>query len=55
MAELQVATVRSQVMFSLYTDFESFRSFKPGARHDGSLKGMLDQLVAWGTALKTLR
>jgi NAD(P)H-dependent FMN reductase len=30
MAEVQIATVRAQVMLSLYTDFEKFSIFKPG-------------------------
>jgi NAD(P)H-dependent FMN reductase len=55
MGELQVADVRAQVALSLYTDFENFTTFKPAAQHEGSLKAMLDQLVAWGGALKTVR
>ncbi|MGH6989984.1 MAG: NADPH-dependent FMN reductase [Stellaceae bacterium] len=55
MAETQVATVRAQVALSLFTDFENFRSFKPAAMHETYLKAMLDQLVAWGGALKHLR
>lgn len=55
MAEVQVATVRNQVALSLFTDFENFTTFKPDARHEKSLNSMLDQLVAWGGALKTLR
>ena len=55
MAEMQVATVRAQVMFSLMTDFENFSTFKPAAQHESSLKTMLDQLVSWGTALKGAR
>lgn len=55
MAEMQVATVRAQVMFSLMTDFENFSTFKPAAQHESSLKTMLDQLVSWGTALKGVR
>lgn len=55
MAELQVATVRSQVALSLFTDFENFSVFKPAALHQKSLKSMFDQLVAWGGAMKTLR
>ena len=54
MAEMQVATVRAQVMFSLMTDFENFSTFKPAAQHESSLKTLLDQLVSWGTALKTV-
>ena len=55
MAEVQVATVRNQVMLSLFTDFENFSTFKPDPRHEGSLAGMLDQLVGWAGALKSLR
>jgi NAD(P)H-dependent FMN reductase len=55
MAELQVATVRNQVMLSLFTDFEDFSVFKPHPRHEKSVNDMLDQLIAWGGAMKTLR
>lgn len=55
MGELQVADVRAQVMLSLYTDFENFSVFKPADRHEQSVNAMLDQVIAWGGALKTLR
>ena len=55
LAELQVATVRAQVMFSLSTEFENMQTFKPGPGKEAQLTTMLNQLVAWGTALKTLR
>jgi NAD(P)H-dependent FMN reductase len=55
MGELQVADVRSQVALSLFTDFENFKTFKPAALHDNSLKAMLDQLLAWSGALRRLR
>lgn len=55
MAEVQVATVRNQVMLSLFTDFENFSVFKPAAHHEQSVNGMLDQLVAWAGALQPLR
>lgn len=55
MAEVQVATVRNQVMFSLLTDFENFSTFKPAAHHEKSVNAMLDQLVAWAGALQPLR
>jgi len=54
-AELQIATVRAQVQLSLFTDFENFSAFKPAAVQEGALTAMLDQLVAWGTALRTVR
>lgn len=55
MGEVQVADVRAQVMLSLATDFENFSVFKPAARHEQAVGAMLDQVVAWGGALKTLR
>lgn len=55
MAEVQVATVRAQVLLSLAADFENYRDFKPGAQQQKALETMLDQLVAWGEALKALR
>lgn len=55
MGELQVADVRAQVMLSLYTDFENLTTFKPAAMHEKSVNTMLDQVTAWGGALKTLR
>jgi NAD(P)H-dependent FMN reductase len=55
MGELQVADVRAQVALSLFTDFENFTTFKPAPTHEKSVNTMLDQVIAWGTALKTLR
>ncbi|MGE5293590.1 MAG: NADPH-dependent FMN reductase [Solirubrobacterales bacterium] len=55
LAEVMVATVRQQVQLSLFTDFEDMSRFKPHPRNEESLNTMLDQLVAWGGALKTLR
>ncbi len=54
-SELQIAHVRAQVMLSLFTDFEEMSVFKPHARHEAEVDTMLDQLIAWGGALKTLR
>ena len=55
MAEVQVATVRNQVMLSLATDFENYSVFKPSAAHEKALNGMLDQLIPWAGALQALR
>jgi NAD(P)H-dependent FMN reductase len=55
MAELMVADVRSHVMLSLFTDFENFTKFKPDPRHEQGVGMMLDQVIAWGNALKSLR
>ena len=55
MAEMQVATVRAQVGLSLFTDFENFHVFKPAPNRETAVTSMLDQLIAWGGALKTVR
>ncbi|HEV7373156.1 MAG TPA: NAD(P)H-dependent oxidoreductase [Pyrinomonadaceae bacterium] len=55
MGELQVADVRAQVGLSLFTDFENFSVFKPAPQQEKSVNAMLDQVIAWGGALKTLR
>jgi len=55
MGELQVADVRAQVMLSLFTDFENFTDFKPGVNQEAAVNSMLDQVIAWGGAMKTLR
>ena len=55
MAELQIADVRAQVMLGLREDFENFSTFKPRDHHEKSVGGMLDQVVKWGTALKSTR
>jgi NAD(P)H-dependent FMN reductase len=55
LAALDVATVRAQVMLSLFTDFEAFRTLKPAPHHDAEVFAMLDQLARWGGALKSLR
>ena len=55
MAEVQVATVRNQVALSLITDFENYINFKPAAHHEKSVNQVLDQLIAWSGAMKSLR
>lgn len=55
MAELSVATVRAQVALSLFTDFENFSVFQPGARQERAVNTMLDQVIGWGAALKLYR
>jgi NAD(P)H-dependent FMN reductase len=54
-AELQMADVRSQVAFSLVTDFTNYSSFTPGDHHQGFLDAQLDQLIRWSEAMKTVR
>lgn len=55
MAAVMIATVPAQVPLSLFTDFENFKTFKPDPQREKELNTMLDQLLAWGAALKTLR
>ena len=55
MGELQVADVKAQVGLSLFADFEGFSVFKPAPQQDKSVNAMLDQVIAWGSALKPLR
>ncbi|MDD5676122.1 MAG: NAD(P)H-dependent oxidoreductase [Chitinivibrionales bacterium] len=55
MGEMQIADVRAQVALSLQSDFENYTVFKPSPRHEQTLTAMLDQVIAWGGALKTLR
>ncbi|GLW95171.1 FMN reductase [Actinokineospora globicatena] len=53
--ELQMADVRQQVALSLMTEFENFSVFKPGDYNVPALTTLLDQVVAWSTALAPLR
>jgi NAD(P)H-dependent FMN reductase len=55
MAEMQVATVRAQVGLSLFTDFENYHTFKPAPHREAAVSPMLDQLIAWGSALRAVR
>ncbi|MCU7820177.1 NADPH-dependent FMN reductase [Kitasatospora sp. DSM 101779] len=53
--ELQMADVRQQVALSLITEFENYHVFKPGDYNQLALNTMLDQVIAWSTALAPLR
>ena len=55
MGELQIADVRAQVMLSLFTDFVNMGEFRPDARHEKSLGTVLDQVVKWSIALRSVR
>ena len=55
LAELHVATVRSQVLLSMFTDFEKFSTFTPAASREAEVNRMIDDVVKWGNALKPLR
>ncbi|CAM3218050.1 NADPH-dependent FMN reductase [Paenibacillus lupini] len=55
LGELSVADVRVHPALSLFTDFENGSVFKPADLHLTNVNGMLDQVLAWSGALKTLR
>jgi hypothetical protein len=55
MGEIKVADVRAQVALSMHDDFENFLTFKPRPQQEARVTAMLDDLVAWGQALRTMR
>ncbi len=55
LAELMIADVRVHPTLSLFTDFENFTTFKPADLHLNNVNTMLDQVLSWSGALKTLR
>lgn len=54
LGELLVADVRAHPALSIFTDFEN-GEFKPKDVQATSVNQMLDQLIPWATALKTIR
>ena len=54
LGELLVADVRVHPALSLFTDFEN-GTIKPKDVQTDSVNQMLDQLIPWATALKTIR
>ncbi|MFP4187659.1 MAG: NADPH-dependent FMN reductase, partial [Acholeplasmataceae bacterium] len=55
LGELMVADVRQHVMLSLFHDFDEERNFKPQSVHEEPLNTLFDQVIRWGSALKSLR
>jgi NAD(P)H-dependent FMN reductase len=55
LSELHVAHVRVHPALSLFTDFENGSVFKPKDVQSDSVNQMLDQVIPWTTALKTIR
>lgn len=60
LAEVKVATVRTQVALSLHHDFALTDPLEPGVltpapHQEPSLTAMVDEVVAWAEALRTLR
>ena len=50
-----MADVRQQVALSMITEFENLSVFKPGDYNVGALQTLLEQVIAWSTALAPLR
>lgn len=55
MAELKVADVRSQVSLTFAEDFEDFTTFTPRERQTEAVSEVLEEVIAWGAALRGLR
>jgi NAD(P)H-dependent FMN reductase len=55
LGELKVADVRCSVALSLQDDFADYTDFTPRAEHEAAVATMLDELLAWGSALRGLR
>ncbi|WP_404329898.1 NADPH-dependent FMN reductase [Mesobacillus maritimus] len=55
LGEVKVADVRTHPTLSLFTDFENMSEFKPQELHLDNVNNMLEEVVTWSTALKTIR
>lgn len=51
----KVATVGTHVGLSLFTDFENMSQFKPAEFHQNTVHQLIDEVITWSTALKTIR
>ena len=55
LANLKIAVVEPQGAFSLFNDFENMTTFKPLEVHNKRFSELIDDVVAWSTALKSVR
>lgn len=55
LGELKVADVRRSVAFSFGTDFEGFGAFTPADPRRQDVDDMLDELIPWAAALRSVR
>ncbi|GEN88190.1 NAD(P)H-dependent oxidoreductase [Oceanobacillus sp. FSL W8-0428] len=55
LSNLKIATVEPQGAFSLFNDFENMATFKPMEVHKPRFGEMIDDVVAWSNALKSVR
>ncbi|MEN3540448.1 NAD(P)H-dependent oxidoreductase [Microbispora sp. ZYX-F-249] len=52
---VSVAAVAPQVALSIHDDFENYSAFRPAAHHEDAVRRMLDEVVSWAGALRTIR
>jgi len=55
LGELSVASVRAHPTLSIFTDFTNSKVFQPADIHVDYVTTMLDQIISWSKALKTVR
>ncbi|WP_017539881.1 NADPH-dependent FMN reductase [Nocardiopsis halophila] len=55
LSEVRVAHVQAQVSLGLYTDFEDLQYFKPAGHQEEALGALLDQLLPWARAMRSVR
>ncbi|GII60714.1 FMN reductase [Sphaerisporangium krabiense] len=55
MGNLRVADVSPQVSLSLFTDFTDMTALSPAPHQEQAVTAMLDEVAAWGGALRALR
>lgn len=55
LAELKVADVKTNPALSVFFDFENRSTFNPQPLHQDTVHTMLNEVLAWSAALKTLR
>lgn len=55
LASVGAVTVAPQVALSIHSDFENGTEFTPADLHKGKVKAVVDQVLAWNDAMRTLR
>ena len=55
MAQVRIADVGSAATLSLAEDFVNYTEFRPRDFQEQSVRTMLDELISWSTALRSLR
>jgi hypothetical protein len=50
-----MADVRTNVALSMFTDFVNFTDLQPGEHQAQALETLMDQVIAWSSALAPLR